>query len=237
MKSTNVFVLTLLLSAGIFGAVVFTACNKANCTGIVCQNGGACANGVCTCPTGFSGTFCQTAATSALVYQNNTFTPITITVNGTTATIPANGGTYAFTGKFGTTATGSASTSGAASTLGVSTSGGVLGLVISWEINNNFPASDTLRVPLNVGSTYFFLRLANTSSYDIIDYYVNVNFSYGSYYLDATIPHDGKTYDMGYYLAFTSSNVQTQGAFSKVVWKAVSLPMTTNQSATVTITN
>jgi hypothetical protein len=239
MKIAKIILLTFLIATGLFGLVIFTACNKANCTGSVCQHGGACANGVCSCPTGYSGTFCQTAARTSLAYQNNTFTPITIAVNGIAATIPV-GGSYAFSGVVGTDATGSASTSGAASKLGISTAGGILGLTIAWDINNTFPASDTQRVPLDVGSTYFFLRVANKSSLDVIDYYVNYGFNYGLFYLDATIPHDGVTYDMGYYLAYTYSNVQVQLSNNNIKpkWYAIySLPFTSNQSVIVNVIN
>ena len=174
--------------------------------------------------------------TGTLVYQNNTFTPITIAVNGTSAII-APGGTASFTGQYNAPATGTASTSGASSTFGVTTAGGILGLTIAWDINNTFPSGDSQRVPLDVGATYFFLRLANKTPRNIIDYYVNINFSYGSYYLDATIPNDGKTYDMGYYLAYSTSNVQTQSTSSSIFYSAVSLPFTSNQSATINITN
>ena len=229
-------VLTAVMTAGIFGTVVFTACNKTTCSNILCRNGGTCSGGTCTCAPGYSGPVCATASSGVLVYQNNTFTPISIAVNGTSAII-APGGTASFAGKYNTPAIGSASTSGAASSFGVTTSGGVLGLTIAWDINNTFPASDSQRVPLDVGATYFFLRLANKSAHNIIDYYVNINFTYGSYYLDATIPNDGKTYDMGYYLAYSSSNVQTQSTSSSIFYSAVSLPFTSNQSATINITN
>ena len=228
--------LSAIALAGIFATVVFTACNKTTCSNILCRNGGSCSDAKCTCPTGFTGSLCESMITGTLVYQNNTFTPITIAVNGTSAII-APGGTASFTGQYNAPATGTASTSGASSTFGVTTAGGILGLTIAWDINNTFPSGDSQRVPLDVGATYFFLRLANKTPRNIIDYYVNINFSYGSYYLDATIPNDGKTYDMGYYLAYSTSNVQTQSTSSSIFYSAVSLPFTSNQSATINITN
>lgn len=234
IKNIKKILLAGLVTAGFFGGVVFTSCTKASCETVICQNGGACSNGECVCPTGFSGTLCETASTSSIVYQNNTFTPISITVNGVSKTIPV-GGLVAYTGRYGTDALGGAVTSGAATSLGVNLEGGLIGVTINWSISNPYPEKDTLKVPLDIGSTYFFLRLTNKGAKDIINYYVNYDFPYGNYYGDVTIPNNGQTYDLGYYLAYSSSNVQTQSSDSKVVWQAVSLPFTKNQSISVTV--
>ena len=233
MNKLRTFLLTTFVCLSLSTALIYTSCNKATCTGIVCENNGTCSNGVCTCPSGFSGTFCETAASSVITFRNNTFTPVSITINGVGQTIPV-GGTVAYTGLYGTIASGGASTS-SSTPFGINTADGTLGSVIVWNKNIPFPVSDTLRDTLNVGRSYFFLRLVNNSAYGIIDYYVNYAFEYGSYYYDATIPNDGRTYDMGYYLAYSSSNVQTQNSKSGVVWKAVTLPFTENQTVTVTI--
>lgn len=65
MKSLKNIALSFLLSIGAFTAVTYTACNKDSsnpdpCVGIVCQNGGTCSNGICTCPSGYEGTYCET---------------------------------------------------------------------------------------------------------------------------------------------------------------------------------
>lgn len=46
----------------VFSAVTYTACRRDKCGGLTCMNGGACYNGVCTCPTGFTGLHCETPA-------------------------------------------------------------------------------------------------------------------------------------------------------------------------------
>ena len=212
----------------ICSGLIYTSCNKPSCGGMVCENGGTCSGGTCSCPTGYSGNLCQVVANTAIEYQNNTFTPVTIAVNGDGRTIPV-GGTTTYIGQLGTVASGTASTSGAASSLGISNAGGIIGLTINWDLNNNFPDNDTLKVPLNVGATYFFLRMANKGSFNIIDFYVNVEFSYGQVYQDVTVPNNGVTYDLGYYLAFSNSNVQVQTSNSVVTWQAVTLPFTDNQ--------
>lgn len=39
--------------------VLYTACIKDKCGAILCDNGGVCVNGLCTCPTGYEGTRCS----------------------------------------------------------------------------------------------------------------------------------------------------------------------------------
>ncbi len=235
MRNFKTILLTFLLSAGIFSTVVFTACTKVDCANVVCQNGGTCSNGTCSCPTGYSGTFCETAATTAVVYKNNTYTPISVTINSVAKTIPA-GGSLAVAGKFGTNAFGGAQTSGGAE-LATILDNGMLGALLNWNLDDPFPTKDTTYVPLNVGSTYFHLRLINKTNVDIINYHVNYQFPYGELYGDVTIPHDGKTYDMGYYLAYPGSTVRcgfsTRAAFLKDI--SGSFTNTTNQDVLVTV--
>jgi hypothetical protein len=234
MKHITTSLLAVIVSISIFGVVVVTSCNSTNCNNVICQNGGSCANGVCTCPTGFSGISCETAATTAIVYINNTYTPISIAVNGKEGNIPV-GGSLAFTGKVSSLAKGTATTTASASSLGTNISGGLLGNLMNWDINNTFPATDTLKVPLDVGSTYFFLRVTNKSSSDIIDYYVNYQFPYGEYYGDVTIPKDGKTYDLGYYLAYSKSNFHSLSSDNKTFDADVNPAFTKNQLFSVTV--
>ncbi|MCD6010630.1 MAG: hypothetical protein K0Q79_492 [Flavipsychrobacter sp.] len=237
MKNSKLIVFSAFVMALFTGFIIFSSCSRTNCDKIICQNGGTCADGKCTCLAGFTGALCQSRANSAIQYINNAFTPITISVNGDTRIIPV-GGSVAYGGQYGLAATGTATTAGNGAMLGVTTDGGKVGLTINWPIDNIFPATDTLRVPMDVGATWFFLRIANVSSRNIINYYVNYQFSYGEEYQDVTIPNNGTTYGMGYYLAYPYSNVQTQSTSSttpKIDWRAVTLPFTSNQSATVTI--
>ena len=232
MNKMKTFLLTVVLSVGACSAVIYTSCNKATCvSSTTCENGGTCKGGDCTCPVGFTGAFCQTKANSVLRYVNNTFTPVTISVNGSTQNIPV-GGKVAFVGQAGTVANGSASTSGAAGSLGVDNSGGILGLTINWDIDTTFPNMDTLDIPLNVGASYFYLYIVNTGTASILDFYVNYEFSYGQVYQDITVPNNSVTYGVGYYLAYSSSSVQVQRSDSKVIWQAVTVPFTSNQSYT-----
>ena len=235
MDKIKNFLLAVLFTIGLFGTVIYTSCNKSTCTGVVCQNGGLCIGSACTCPTGYSGSFCERAALSYVSYRNNTFTPVNISINGTNTIIPV-GGTVSFSGTYGSIASGIAYTS-ASAPLGVGGSGGSIGEVINWQFSAPFPASDTLKDTINVGATYFFLRLTNKSSYNIINYKVNSGFTHGASYEDVTVPNNGVSYDLGYYLAYSNSNIETTNSNSGVAFLGVSLPFTSNQLFAAVISN
>lgn len=59
MKSIRNAAFTALLTIGAFSAITYTSCNKDECKDVVCQNGGTCVSGTCTCPTGYEGTNCE----------------------------------------------------------------------------------------------------------------------------------------------------------------------------------
>jgi hypothetical protein len=60
MKSFKQIALSAFITISAFGAVLYTSCNKDECKDVVCQNGGTCSGGTCTCPTGVGGTNCET---------------------------------------------------------------------------------------------------------------------------------------------------------------------------------
>jgi hypothetical protein len=67
MKSFKQIALSAFLTISAFGAVVYTSCNKDECKDVVCQNGGTCSEGKCTCPTGYDGTNCETKSRDKFV--------------------------------------------------------------------------------------------------------------------------------------------------------------------------
>jgi hypothetical protein len=76
---------TLVASVAIMGisATMFSAsCSKDSCESLQCKNGGTCAAGFCSCPTGYEGAECETKVTARYI--------------GTYAggTLPANGQPY-----------------------------------------------------------------------------------------------------------------------------------------------
>ncbi|MEX8547661.1 MAG: hypothetical protein V5804_08675 [Mucilaginibacter sp.] len=164
-------------------------------------------------------------STSTITYTNASFTSVNITVNGLAKTI-AVGSSAQYTGTPNAAATGTATTSGKTS------SGTVVGNTISWTLSNTFPASGNANSTLNVGGDFFFLKVKNTSSKTINKLYVN----YGlvSQTLDnVVIANDGLVYNLGYYKAYTNSNVRGENGTTSWSWNTLSLPFTTNQSFTV----
>jgi len=59
MKSIKNIALSAMLTFGAFAAVTYTACTKDDCKDVVCNNGGTCNGGSCTCPTGYEGANCE----------------------------------------------------------------------------------------------------------------------------------------------------------------------------------
>lgn len=69
MKSLKRIALSALLTFSAFGAVLYTSCNKDECKDVVCQNGGTCTGGTCTCTSGYEGTNCETAVRTKFIKQ------------------------------------------------------------------------------------------------------------------------------------------------------------------------
>ncbi|MES2701317.1 MAG: calcium-binding EGF-like domain-containing protein [Bacteroidota bacterium] len=82
MKSIKHVALAAFMTLSAFCAVLYSSCSKDACKDVVCQNGGTCADGNCTCATGYEGTRCETVA--RLKYVN------TYVGNGTDNATPSN---------------------------------------------------------------------------------------------------------------------------------------------------
>ena len=67
MKSIKNIALSAFLTVSAFGAVLYTSCTKDECKDVVCQNGGTCSEGTCTCSTGYEGTNCETASRTKFI--------------------------------------------------------------------------------------------------------------------------------------------------------------------------
>lgn len=127
MKSIRNIAFSALLTIGALGAVTYTACNKDKCKDVVCQNGGVCNDGNCSCATGYEGTNCETKSNAKFVGvwavsetcggANQTPYQVTITADATDPTkiLVANLGNYNCT--VGGTITWNSSVNGATLTI------------------------------------------------------------------------------------------------------------------------
>ena len=222
MKKTRLILLTALLTLGAFATIIYSSCKKDPCSGVNCLNGGSCSGGTCSCPSGYSGVNCQL---STLVYTNDTYTPITITFNGATSTIPV-GSSIAYTGTAGAGASFSAYTSGA------------FGATITWPaVTDYFPTGgNDSPIPLDVDASYFYLKVINIYSYATTSLVVNVGLTTQTNEA-VGIPADGNTYGVGYYLAFANTAIRPYYADLSTSPSPyyLSIPNTPNASYTQTI--
>ncbi|MEO0726809.1 MAG: calcium-binding EGF-like domain-containing protein [Bacteroidota bacterium] len=170
------------------------------------------------------------AATPTISYLNRSFTDMSITINGDSRVI-APGGTAIFSGAAGATAQGEASTSGRTS------SGTPLGTVIEWNLNHIFPSSGNSEVNLNVSLDYFFLRMRNNGSAALNNFRINEGLA-GQATESISIPNDNTIYNIGYYRAYTNTNVKAdlQGTSTFITWRHnvhFTLTFLPNQSTTL----
>ncbi len=75
MKSIKNIALSALFTIGAFSAVTYTSCNQDDCKDVVCQNGGTCSGGSCTCPSGYEGSNCETASSAKFIGTWNVSEP------------------------------------------------------------------------------------------------------------------------------------------------------------------
>jgi PKD repeat protein len=172
-------------------------------------------------------------------FHNPLFTDISVTVTGSwyyqTATIEP-GDSYSFADlQYGAEISYSAKTSGKTS------SGQQLGLEISWS-ENSIVLEEVLDIELSAGSTYFFLNITNSGSGSLNNLWVNYGLS-TQMYDNILLPNDGNKYKIGYYKAFSNSNVRMyfqSNPSSYVYWDQgthFNLSWTDNQQANLGNTN
>ncbi len=219
MKLMRSIIATVIVTLSAFTAVFYTSCTKNKCTNTTCQNGGSCSNGFCICPTGYSGDNCEIPATTTIQYFNRTATPITLTLNHYSYTIPS-GQSKGFTGVYGDTLLGNASTQG------------TYGERITWDtVNNVYPINGTTQVYFDVPSSYFYLVVDNDSlSSRIKEIIVNQGLSSER---DITLPAPYLGYQapayLGYFYAEPTSSVYIKTASLLYYWDYTnSTSVTTN---------
>ena len=223
MKQTKLVLFTAVIALCSFVAVVYSSCTRDRCSGVACQNGGTCSGGTCNCPTGYTGNLCQQ---SSILFTNDTYTDISLTVNGTTGTLAA-GNSVSYVGTPGATAVVSAVT------LGTATYG-----TLSWSYTDHFPTGgNSLTEPFDVSSDYFYLEMINnTSSQTITTVAVNTQTSSLTTVDNVNILNTGVIYGVGYYSAYPNTSVSAStNTGGNVSWTPyqLNLPFTANQHSLV----
>lgn len=67
MKNLKSILLAGFLTVGTFASTIMTSCNPDACKDVVCNNGGTCTDGTCSCPSGFEGANCDTESRTKLI--------------------------------------------------------------------------------------------------------------------------------------------------------------------------
>ncbi len=205
---------TFIFLSLFFSTYLFSGC-KDECADVFCLNGGTCTNGICLCPTGYSGINCENKTEVTLTFKNNTFTTVFLRVNGINKNI-LPGYSADIKGKPGENASGTAYTTAGR------------GETFTWAINSTFPESVNT-VAIDVNNDYFFVQIKNTSSETITDLYINENLV-SEKHESFSIPSDGVTYNIGYYPAYTNSNAKIESFLYQWTWSNLNLPFNSNQS-------
>lgn len=60
MRSLKSAAVITALAVSSIAAITYSSCKKDYCKTVTCKNGGVCKDGLCTCPTGFTGPNCET---------------------------------------------------------------------------------------------------------------------------------------------------------------------------------
>jgi len=199
MKKIKIVTLVTIMSFLTLGAVIYSSCSKDKCKG-VCDNGVTnCIDGVCQCPTGYSGNFCEL---SSITFRNDSYTPVNINVGGSTETI-APDSSISVAGQPGLDA------SMYAYTFGVNANNQQVGDSIVWSNDYIFPSNGALLiVPLDVYPQYFFLKMIDSNStQSITSIYVNYGITGAQTFDNIIIPNDKQVHNVGYYISYPLTQV------------------------------
>jgi len=159
---------------------------------------------------------------SDVTIENDTYTDLAVTLDGKSYTIPY-GNSQTFTANAGSAITGQVTTSGG-------TASAPVGITLTWPLDGyNFPASGTEVIPIDASSDYFYLTLKNISGSTVTQIIVNNGLT-AQTTDNVSIPSDGNIYGVGYYQAFSNSNLQVNLYNSTyLTWASLNLPFTSNQ--------
>ena len=156
MKSLRLVALSAFLTIGAASAVFYSSCSKDACKDVVCNNGGTCSGGSCTCPTGYTGTNCDTktfigtwSGTDVCNPGNSSYN-ITLTMasssDSTKVLISNLGGFGASTSATGTLSNNATVVTYTNQVLGAVTLSGVLTLTSKTSFTNTYTATDSTSI-------------------------------------------------------------------------------------------
>ncbi len=137
---------------------------------------------------------------STITFTNTSYTDVTISFNGFTK-IASPSGSAVFEGTPGKYVSGTATTSGKTK------SGNQVGLLLTWNLNYSFPSIGNQSIELSVQSNLFFLQIRNNGTTNLSPLYVNYGLQ-SEIKDNIIIPNDRQLYSLGYYKAFSNSNVR-----------------------------
>ena len=89
-KSFRNIALSALITIGGFTAITYTSCTKDECKDVVCNNGGTCVSGNCSCPTGYEGSNCSTFSRDKILGVYTGSETCTIGTDNYTITLSSN---------------------------------------------------------------------------------------------------------------------------------------------------
>jgi len=69
MKKIKLFAFAVMTVLSVASVTYFNSCKKDPCKDVVCNNGGTCVDGTCSCTTGYEGTNCETDSRDKFVGQ------------------------------------------------------------------------------------------------------------------------------------------------------------------------
>lgn len=95
MKNTIKTILTSAMTAfATFFMVVYISCSKDKCSSVVCNNGGACKDGSCSCATGYEGDKCELLARDKFIrnWGANNLTASVATPSAFSVSVEASSG-------------------------------------------------------------------------------------------------------------------------------------------------
>jgi len=139
--------------------------------------------------------------TNSIEFKNNSPTNVLIDLDGKTDTIRANS-SFIYTGRV------KSRVKTTAYSYTYNSRGDVFGLKIQWNIDTAIHADGNFIYDLNVNSGYFFLRINNSSGYNISYLAVNSLSPTEKITSKAPIPSTGTSFDLGYYKILPDTRIE-----------------------------